>query len=67
MLWGLNDDLELTPEDEVVTVRHVACNLTFNELQVLEREQCYRASAGHPNPAGAKQYAKQILAALNGA
>ena len=32
--------------------------------QIAEREKCYRASAGHPNPSGAIQYKNQILAAM---
>ena len=64
LLWGIDDDSELSPQDEVVAARHASCDVAFNELQLLEREQCYRASAGHPNQAGAKQFAKQILAAL---
>jgi hypothetical protein len=65
LLWGLNDDLELSPVDAVVDQRHRSCDAAFEEIQVLEREQCYRASAGHPNPAGARQFANQILAALS--
>jgi len=63
-LWGL--DKELEPEDPVAAPRHVQCDLTFAEpLQFAQREQCYRASAGHPNPHGAAQFARQVLAALH--
>jgi hypothetical protein len=64
-LWGLNDDPpDFSPQDEVVAERHAACDIAFNEIDIVHREQCYRASAGHPNQAGARQYASQILAAL---
>lgn len=63
LLWGL-DDL-LNPEDPVAAARHTQCEITFgNALQILHREQCFRASAGHPNVTGAIQYRQQILAAL---
>jgi lysophospholipase L1-like esterase len=65
LLWGLAVDLDLSPVDEVADQRHKSCDAAFNEFQVLEREQCYRASAGHPNVDGARQFANQILAALN--
>jgi len=56
------DDADLSPEDEVVAARHASCDR--DEKDPLRRWECYRASAGHPNPGGAKQYAAQILAAL---
>jgi hypothetical protein len=63
LLWGL--DAELNPEDEVVRPRHAQCDITFGSpLEVLRREQCYRASAGHPNPRGAVQFKRQILSAI---
>ena len=67
LLWGLQSDVDLSPVDEVAPQRHAACDVAFDLLQTLEREQCYRASAGHPNPAGARQFAKQILAAIGAA
>jgi hypothetical protein len=64
-LFGLHLDLELSPEDEVIQQRHAACNITFsNPFDLLSREQCFRASAGHPNVAGAQQIAKVVLAAV---
>lgn len=61
-LFGLKPGL--VPEDEVVHDRHVSCNAAFPPLDVLAREQCYRASAGHPNVIGAQKYAAAILAAI---
>lgn len=62
-LWGL--DRLLNPEDPVAAERGPQCDITFSDpLAFLHREQCHRASAGHPNVAGAIQYKNQILAAL---
>lgn len=63
LLWGLG--VGFSPQDSVAAQRQTSCDLTFNDLQTAEREVCYRASAGHPNPAGAKQFAVEILSALN--
>lgn len=54
------DGTDLSPEDEVIAARHASCDRC--ETDVLQRWECYRASAGHPNQDGAKQYAAQILA-----
>jgi len=62
LLFGLDD--KLGPEDPVATERHAACDIAHPLPQILERELCYRASAGHPNPAGAVKFRDQILAAL---
>ena len=63
LLWGLTPDLD--PEDPAAAARRPECDLTFNKpIDFLRREQCYRASAGHPNVDGAKQYAAKICAAL---
>ena len=61
-LWGLNQNL--SPQDEVIDPRHGACNAAIPWIDVLAREQCYRASAGHPNVKGAQKYADAIRAAL---
>jgi len=62
-LWGLTDTLG--PEDPIAGQRAPQCDLTFDDVwDVLERETCYRASAGHPTPAGALQFKAQLLAAL---
>lgn len=58
-LFGLKPGLE--PEDEVIDARHSACNAAIPPFDFLAREQCYRASAGHPNVTGAQRYAAAIL------
>lgn len=63
-LFGLANDVVMSPQDEVVQERHAACDLAFPPIDWAAREQCYRASAGHPNVSGARQYADAILAAL---
>ena len=60
-LWGL---VGLNPEDEVVAHRRTACDVAIPPFDVLARQQCYRASAGHPNVKGAARYAAAIAAAL---
>ena len=63
LLFGL--DAELNPQDAVAAERHGQCDSAHSDpLQIPEREICYRASAGHPNPAGAQQFKDQILTAL---
>jgi lysophospholipase L1-like esterase len=64
LLWGLDLDDDLSPEDPVAGARHPLCDAAHPDPQVVERELCYRASAGHPNVQGAVQFSKQILAAL---
>lgn len=62
-LWGLGRGL--APQDEVVAPRRSACDIAYpSSSDRLAREQCYRASAGHPNVLGARQYAKAILEAV---
>ena len=63
LLFGLTIPTFL-PNDEVVHPRHTACNGVFDPIDFLAREGCYRASAGHPNVAGAKRYADAILAVI---
>jgi hypothetical protein len=62
-LFGVNEDL--SPQDEVISARHAACDVKYSPIDVLDREACYRASAGHPNVAGADQFAAVITAALS--
>jgi glutathione S-transferase len=64
-LFGLANDALLSPQDEVVGERRTACDLAFPATDWAARQQCYRASAGHPNVKGARKYAEAILAALN--
>ncbi len=61
-LWGLNNDL--TPQDEVAGPRRGACDAAIPRREGLAREQCYCASAGHPNVTGARKYADAILQAM---
>jgi lysophospholipase L1-like esterase len=63
-LFGLSDDFAMSPQDEVVAERQNACDLAFPVSDWAARQQCYRASAGHPNALGARMYADAILAAL---
>jgi len=61
-LWGVNADL--SAQDEVIAGRRAACNARYPLIDVVDREACYRASAGHPNGTGAQQFANAILAAV---
>ncbi|MEZ5289999.1 MAG: hypothetical protein R2745_02870 [Vicinamibacterales bacterium] len=60
-LFGINVDL--SPQDPVARQRRLACDRCEKDL--LRREVCHRASAGHPNPRGAEDYAAAIIAALS--
>jgi len=65
LLWGISLDDDLSPRDPVAAARRPLCDIAHpGDSQVLAREICYRASAGHPNVQGAVQYSQQILAAL---
>jgi hypothetical protein len=59
-LWGIKADS--SPEDPVRRQRHAACDL--DERDPIRRDLCYRASVGHPNITGAKQFAQAILSTL---
>jgi lysophospholipase L1-like esterase len=61
-LFGLRRDG--SAEDEVVEQRVVSCNAAIQVVDTLARQQCYCASAGHPNRAGARRYADAILSVL---
>ena len=63
-LFGLKNDPLVSPQDEVAKERRQACNAAFPPDEFPSREQCYRASAGHPNAEGAGRYAAAIIAAL---
>ena len=63
-LFGLANDAILSPQDEVIHERRVACDAAYPPADWGARFQCYRASAGHPNATGARRYADAILAAL---
>jgi hypothetical protein len=65
LLWGLDIDDGLEPEDPMAAARRRSCDVAHpGPLGLLEREQCYRASAGHPDVKGAKQFMAQIMSAL---
>lgn len=59
-LWGVNGDF--SAEDPLRDDRRAACNMF--EPDLIQRQSCYRASAGHPNNKGARQFAEAILALL---
>jgi lysophospholipase L1-like esterase len=63
-LFGLANDPLLSPQDEVVAERRTACDLAYPITDWAARQQCYRASAGHPNVKGARRYADAILAVI---
>jgi len=63
--WLFGIRFDLSPQDEVIELRHQSCDAFFtNPLDIASREQCYRASAGHPNVIGAQQIASSILKAM---
>ncbi len=57
-LFELNKDL--SPQDPVADLRAPFCNECF-KYDLVAREQCYRASVGHPNLLGSDEFAKAIL------
>ncbi len=59
-LFGINDDL--SPQDPVASLRAEECRCAGPHRT--ERLVCDHASAGHPNPEGAKAYADAILATI---
>jgi hypothetical protein len=62
-LWGVGPSL--TPQDEVSDLRIPACAAYYTSPEeLLSREQCFRASAGHPNVSGAAAIANQIASKL---
>jgi lysophospholipase L1-like esterase len=62
-LFGLNAG-DFSPQDEVILERRQACDLRYPPIDVIDREACYRASAGHPNVTGAQRFADVILSVL---
>jgi hypothetical protein len=62
-LFGIGAGPDFAPEDEVAALRHPQCDAVFGD-DFVAREQCYRASAGHPNVTGAQQFAQAIVNAL---
>jgi hypothetical protein len=62
-LFGVGPAPNFAAQDEVIGVRTPQCNVAF-PTDIFAREQCYRASAGHPNDKGAAQFAQAILGVL---
>jgi lysophospholipase L1-like esterase len=62
LLWGIKPNLQA--QDEVVAQRRPQCDIVFHGRSEMKRQQCYRASAGHPNVKGATVIATAIIAAL---
>lgn len=62
-LFGIGPAPDFAAQDEVAASRRPQCDLVFGG-DLFAREQCYRASAGHPNVTGAAQFAQAILAAV---
>jgi len=67
LLFGV-DQQTSAPLDpaEVRDARIMACNEAYAG-DVFGGQVCHRASAGHPTPHGARRYADEILAVLDGA
>lgn len=61
-LYGIDPDLSPEDPDEIAMRRAKACELYADRLNTIEKLAGPRASVGHPNPLGARQYADVILA-----
>jgi hypothetical protein len=59
-LFGLN--ALFGPQDPLRDERRIACDR--DEPDIFRRLQCHRASAGHPNPLGAVEFAAAIVRAV---
>jgi len=57
-LFGLTDNLD--PEDPLAAQRHIVCDRFIDGSNLLDREEWYRASAGHPNEEVQMMYADAI-------
>ncbi|HKD85502.1 MAG TPA: hypothetical protein VKB58_12195 [Terriglobales bacterium] len=66
-LWGVGLPPDFPPEDEVASKRIPACDSFYggNLGDLLACEECHRASAGHPNRAGASAFARAVEQALS--
>jgi lysophospholipase L1-like esterase len=62
-LFGVGPAPDFAAQDEVIATRVPQCDVTFRD-DFPGREQCYRASAGHPTVTGAQQFARAILASI---
>jgi hypothetical protein len=61
LLYGVNADLSPQDPSDIAERRAKACVVYADRLNALEHIAGPRASVGHPNPAGAQQYAKVII------
>jgi lysophospholipase L1-like esterase len=64
LLWGIDLNGTLSPQDPMAAARRPLCDAAFGVTQLFHRETCYRASVGHPNVAGARALSGQLWAAL---
>lgn len=63
-LFGVNADLSPQDPTEIAEGRREACERHADRLTPIRQFAAPRATVGHPNPAGAQQYADVILANL---
>jgi hypothetical protein len=61
-LFGVNADLSPQDPPDIAEGRQEACERHADRLSPVRQIAGPRASLGHPNPAGAKQYADVIVA-----
>jgi len=61
-LYGIDPDLSAQDTDEIANHRAKACAENADRLNTIEKIAGPRASVGHPNPLGARQYADMIIA-----
>lgn len=61
-LFGVNADLSPQDPSDIAEGRREACERHADRLSPLRQFAAPRATVGHPNPMGAQQYAKVILA-----
>lgn len=64
LLFGINPDLSPQDPPEIAEGRREACERHADRLSPLREFAAPRASVAHPNPQGAQQYAKIIIASL---
>jgi lysophospholipase L1-like esterase len=60
--WVFAVNANLSPQDDVIATRQAACIL--DEPDPLQREFCFRASAGHPNRWGAQAFFNALYPVL---
>jgi len=60
--WVFAVNADLSPQDDVIATRRIACQR--DETDLVQRESCYRASAGHPNKWGAQAFFNALYPVL---